>query len=152
MAFDAKRGVIVLRGGVDASGATNEVWEFNGERWIQQFPLNQPPAVEVANLTFDSVTNTILMFDGETLPTEQTADLRSYTFAAAHPAEQCIVDEDADHDDLSACDDPDCVGRCYPNCAATYGDCDRNVGPHCGDGTCNPTFEDYLLCPGDCQR
>ena len=151
MAFDVKRGVIVLQGGVDGSGATNELWEFDGDRWIQQFPLNPPAAPDAVNLAFDTVTNTILMFNGDT-PSDEAADLRSYTFASSHPAEQCIVDEDADQDGLSACADPDCVGRCYPNCAATFGSCDRNVGPHCGDGTCDPAFEDYLLCSSDCMR
>jgi hypothetical protein len=147
MAFDAKRGVIVLYGGQTFRALNNEVWEFDGERWTQQRPLNSPQGGLSPMLAFDTKTNSVLLVNpGQGLETKH------YTFASEYPAEQCVVDEDADHDDLSACDDPDCFGRCYPTCSATYSDCDRNVGPHCGDGTCNPTYEDYLLCPGDCQR
>ncbi len=150
MTYDAQRGVIVLVS-TDGINTNPDVWEFDGESWSQQFPLNPPAPANSFMLTFDTVTNTVLIVNGET-PATESADLRSYTFASSHPAEQCVTDEDGDHDGLSACADPDCFGRCYPTCSATYSDCDRNVGPHCGDGTCNPTFEDYLLCPGDCQR
>jgi hypothetical protein len=147
MAFDAKRGVIVLFGGQTEFGPSNEVWEFDGVRWTRQLPLNATVPSAAPLMTFDTLHNNVLLLAGATF----VDDLRSYTFTSAHPAEQCIAGTDGDNDGLSVCADPDCFGRCFPACSATYsGPCDRLTGPRCGDRLCNPALEDYAFCPGDC--
>lgn len=147
MAFDAKRGVIVLFGGQTEFGPSNEVWEFDGVRWTRQLPLNATVPSAAPLMTFDTLNNNVLLLAGATF----VDDLRSYTFRSEYPAEQCVTGTDVDNDGLSVCADPDCFGRCFPTCSATYsGPCDRLTGPRCGDGDCNADLEDYLLCPGDC--
>jgi cysteine-rich repeat protein len=152
MTFDYKRGVVVLFGGETKNGLSKESWEFDGEQWRQQVPLNAPIRSKSPLMTYDTTTNTPLLRAGSAF----AGDLRSYSFTSEFPTDQCVVETDLDADTLSACDDPDCFGRCFPQCSAQYSvggaACNRSSGSRCGDGECNPALEDYLLCPMDCQR
>lgn len=44
MAFDAARGVVVLFGGMSASGPLGDTWEWDGSRWTQRQPVHAPTA------------------------------------------------------------------------------------------------------------
>jgi cysteine-rich repeat protein len=159
MTFDYKRGVILLFGGETENGLSRESWEFDGTNWSPQAPLNAPLRSESSLMTYDTTTNTPLLLTGTLTRTPTSVkfanDLRSYTFRSEAPTEQCVAEKDFDGDKLFACDDPDCFGRCFPQCSAQYSvgaACSRTSGSRCGDGECNPALEDYLLCPMDCQR
>lgn len=68
MAYDQKRGVTVLFGGEDASGnqPLNEVWEWDGNSWVDKTPATGPTGRWFPNLAFDPVRQDILMYGGYT--------------------------------------------------------------------------------------
>jgi len=64
MAYDARRGVIVLFGGFAAAGALADTWEYDGADWKQRTPTTVPPARARHALAFDAARSTIVMFGG----------------------------------------------------------------------------------------
>ncbi len=69
MAYDADRNLTILFGGlvntgVASTGASNEMWVWDGMTWQQQFPAILPPARSGANMVYDRARNTIVLFGG----------------------------------------------------------------------------------------
>lgn len=104
---------------------------------------------------FDSTRGIVMMFGGRNfgIGIGDTWAF-SYSYLSLVAPDRCVANVDSDGDGLIGCGsenasiDPDCVGRCFPSCAA--GMCNVSE-PHCGDGFCNSALEDYWLCPVDCS-
>ena len=67
MAFDSRRGVVVLFGGTEsASGTTvlNDTWEWNGVTWTQRSPAAVPPARMFHAMAYDSARGVVVLFGG----------------------------------------------------------------------------------------
>lgn len=65
MTYDARDSVVVLFGGLSATGAPlGDTWTFHGGTWTQQFPSGSPPARYGAYMAFDTVDNYVLLFGG----------------------------------------------------------------------------------------
>jgi len=65
MAFDSKRGVTVLWGGMNEMQAwQNATWEWNGTTWAQITTKDSPTARRGAALGFDSKRNMMVLFGG----------------------------------------------------------------------------------------
>jgi hypothetical protein len=64
MAYDEKRGVVVLFGGVDAHGYLNDTWEWDGRQWQQRHPSNRPPAREDHRMIYNPQSGKIVLYGG----------------------------------------------------------------------------------------
>lgn len=65
LAYDSTRGVIILFGGYDSSGALlNDTWEWNGSTWVQANPALQPPRRAYHALAYDSSRGVTVLFGG----------------------------------------------------------------------------------------
>jgi hypothetical protein len=70
MAFDAKRGVVVMYGGTDSTGKPlGDTWEWDGESWSERcttMPCNvsMPPARSGHTLAYDAQRGRIVLFGG----------------------------------------------------------------------------------------
>ncbi len=65
MAYDARRGRVVLFGGVDRGGRLlGDTWEWDGARWIAMAPAASLSARNGAVMTFDRARNRVLLFGG----------------------------------------------------------------------------------------
>jgi cysteine-rich repeat protein len=71
MAYDARRGAIVLYGGAGASGPLGDTWEWNGVIWRQRTPKTVPPARTGHAMAFEAARGRIVMFGGGS-PTEHS--------------------------------------------------------------------------------
>ncbi len=70
MAYDAARNQTLLFGGKANTGKKfpenqNETWIWDGENWQQKSPATLPPARAGANLVYDRVRQSVLLFGGE---------------------------------------------------------------------------------------
>lgn len=141
LAFDAVRRVVVGFGNL-GSGAAN--WEWDGQAFSEANVVGSPGPV-AGLLSYDAAGNRLLVVDGfETW----------FLQAGSEATEDCLASEDLDGDGLAGCDDPDCWGRCTPDCLPHSTplwptDCDKTTNA-CGDGVCNASLETQALCPGDC--
>ncbi len=63
LAFDAKRGCVVLFGGDGRSGPLGDTWEWDGTRW-QQRATEGPAARTLTRLAYDPERNAVVMFGG----------------------------------------------------------------------------------------
>jgi cysteine-rich repeat protein len=156
-AFDEKLQRIV------AFSSNGETWELRSASDLsgwEKVDIDIAPAAAASVAQYDPVRQRTMLFFSGMQPSTW-----SYSLAAqvAQP-ELCIAGLDTDGDNLIACGDgvhpntadPDCFGRCYPTCALSSAiqsePCDSAPGyAHCGDGVCNPSFEDEFLCPTDCR-
>jgi hypothetical protein len=70
MAFDTKRGVLVLFGGIDGddtgspSNMRSDTWSWNGIQWTLHTPTQSPPPRYNAAMGYDPVRDRIVMFGG----------------------------------------------------------------------------------------
>ncbi len=65
MAYDSARGVTVLFGGMDPTGADlAETWIYDGTIWTQLFPATSPPARFFASMAYDEVRGRVVLFGG----------------------------------------------------------------------------------------
>ena len=69
MAFDEKRGVSVLFGGLqpDPTGQSifyDDTWEWDGKDWLQLAPSQRPPARQDASMFFDPARGTTVVYGG----------------------------------------------------------------------------------------
>jgi len=72
MAYDAKRGVILLFGGQDINGnALDDTWIWDGNDWTQVFPKTDPPERRGAQLFYDPQKSKIILAGGFTYPDEE---------------------------------------------------------------------------------
>jgi hypothetical protein len=66
LAYDSSRGVTVLFGGLaDQGGALRDTWEWDGQRWTEQFPATSPPATSNHAMAFDSRRGVVVLFSGQ---------------------------------------------------------------------------------------
>ncbi len=148
MAFDASRGRTVLFGG--GAHFVNDYWEYDGLSWMPRLTANQPAPRELHSMAYDAANQRVVMFGGIRTGTPFSADTWTFAFDNAGAAAEVCRDASADDDGdgLAGCDDPDCWARCAPSCPPGV-TCDA-AAPRCGDGSCAPALEDYVLCPADC--
>jgi cysteine-rich repeat protein len=64
MAFDYKRGRMVLFGGHDGTGYLNDTWEWDGATWTQLDTLLAPPGRTQAAMAWDPALHQIVLFGG----------------------------------------------------------------------------------------
>lgn len=60
MAYDQKRGVVILFGGDTGM----DTWAWNGQTWVQLFPASFPPARSGASMAYDAANSEIVLFGG----------------------------------------------------------------------------------------
>lgn len=136
LTYDPHRGSVLNFGGtLDTfwSGAMSE--RKSGQDWVM---VIDGPELRYPTMAFHALyQRTLVWGDGEL-----------WEFGWGDVNETCVSGLDGDHDGLVGCEDPDCWGRCTPECPPNSScsvDADR-----CGDGTCNPALESPRLCPQDC--
>ena len=61
--FDATRGEMVLFGGTDSTGMRNDLWSWNGARWLQ-LAADGPPARVMGGLAHDARRDRLVLFGG----------------------------------------------------------------------------------------
>jgi Galactose oxidase, central domain len=70
LAFDRSLRKVVLWGGLGATSPNpvylDDTWLFDGTTWTQVFPAHHPPAREDMVMTYDSVSQRVVMFGGFT--------------------------------------------------------------------------------------
>jgi len=66
MAYDAALGQVVMFGGTANAGFSdlNDTWVWNGVSWSQKFPATPPTPRSATALSYDSVTDQIVLFGG----------------------------------------------------------------------------------------
>ncbi len=139
LAFDGARRRLIL-----LAGRFGGTWEWLGHGWRQVTVANDDglSAIPEPNaMTYDALRGQMVFVDPNA----------SATWLSAHyavGAGACQAGMDPDGDGLTGCDDPDCWGFCNPSCPPGA-EC-NNVGPHCGDATCDPVLESCRLCSADC--
>lgn len=66
LAYDPRRGRVVLVGGIGPDGlALYDTWEWDGTAWSQPNPWNTPPSRAGHGLAFDPLTSRMVMFGGD---------------------------------------------------------------------------------------
>jgi hypothetical protein len=61
MAFDTRRGVCVVAGGVDSGGASlTDTWEWDGADWAL-VPMATAPALQFPTIVYDEVRGVVVM-------------------------------------------------------------------------------------------
>jgi cysteine-rich repeat protein len=73
MAYDARRGRMVVFGGRSGANFHGDTWEYDGSVWRQRWPATSPPARGGAGMVFDARRGVVVMFGG-TLGTTWLAD------------------------------------------------------------------------------
>jgi N-acetylneuraminic acid mutarotase len=69
IAFDSKRGKLVLFGGIDQAGTSlNDTWEWDGAKWIKRVSTSSPPARAAHAIAYDVVRGRTVLFGGQTGP------------------------------------------------------------------------------------
>jgi hypothetical protein len=64
MTFDARRGRMVLFGGVNSGTVPAQTWELEGDSWLASNTGSEPAARADAGLVYDSLRNRVVMFGG----------------------------------------------------------------------------------------
>ncbi len=62
--FDPVRGVAVMLGGTSAAGAAGDLWEWNGQQWLQRFDTGAPLQAQTPRLVFDSARSRVVAMNG----------------------------------------------------------------------------------------
>lgn len=118
--YDPLRQRVLMFGGKLPSGQLiNDTWEWNGATatWTQRFPVQSPPLRTNAAVAYDAIRGKVLVFGGLGPLGVRLDDIWAYGFEAPGvPVETCGVNDDADHDGLRGCFDPDCWATCTPTC------------------------------------
>lgn len=163
MTFDPVRGETCLIGGKGSAAADATLWCYNGSRWLASGG-GAAQNEYGGQLIYDSLRQRLVMINGGT-----RAAVSQHN--AAFAADTCFdAAVDSDGDGLFGCGsalggaDPDCWGRCSPECSPTTTAISGGAtlawpascavayptAMRCGDGTCQLQLEDYRLCPSDC--
>ena len=65
VAYDARRGVVVMFGGQGSNGALGDTWEWDGAAWRQRMPSGaQPSASAAAAMVYDAALERVVLFEG----------------------------------------------------------------------------------------
>ena len=151
MAFDPRRGHVVLFGGRSGGALLDDTWEWDHrtKEW-REVPTVIAPSVRYGGAMAQDATGALVVVGGVTTGSPSLSEIVRLRYERGlEPAERCVLaTEDLDRDGLMGCADPDCWTRCAPSCLPGT-TCDP-AQPHCGDSHCDQTVEDYLICPADC--
>jgi hypothetical protein len=72
MATDLARSRIVLFGGGNFFGLSNDTWEWDGNVWSLRLPATAPAPRRAAGMTYDSLRQRIVLYGGITTSSQQT--------------------------------------------------------------------------------
>jgi hypothetical protein len=64
MAYDSRRGRVLLFGGADSSGPLGDTWSFDGSHWSQLSPPTSPSARYEHAMTYDAARDRMVLFGG----------------------------------------------------------------------------------------
>ena len=64
MAYDARRGVVVMFGGENNQGLAHDVWEYDGIDWTRRASTGGPPGVLFGAMVFDAAHGAVAMIGG----------------------------------------------------------------------------------------
>lgn len=64
LAYDERRGVVVMFGGCGANGRLSDTWEWNGETWTQRSPFFSPPTLSGHGMFYDPVRKKVVLYGG----------------------------------------------------------------------------------------
>lgn len=64
MAFDARRGRLVVFGGRSTSNDLDDTWEWDGVTWLRATPTSRPSARADARMVYDSARGRVVLFGG----------------------------------------------------------------------------------------
>jgi cysteine-rich repeat protein len=141
---------MVITGGfsrLSSGDRKSDTWQLSSGIWSQRAVSTSLPPRGSPAIAFDAKAGRLVMFGG--LGNGYLGDTWVYSFASSSPIETCDGVADSDGDGLRGCADPDCYGRCDPDCPPGATVCNPNRR-RCGDGTCNAFLENHLLCDQDC--
>jgi cysteine-rich repeat protein len=148
MMWDPQRQRVVLYGG-RSQVTFADTWEWDGAAWTPVATDADAPARSGIVMTYDNINRRAMWFGGRSLVMSLASDTWQLGYRSQAPEERCLLSTaDDDGDGLAGCDDPDCWGRCTPDCPPATS-CATGL-PYCGDAQCAP-IEDSLICPEDCQ-
>ena len=149
MTYTAARGRIALLGGYDGERYLDDTWEWTGQSWQRIEPLGLAPAARYEHaIAYDAIGDRVLVFGG--YDGQRLDDIWDVGYLRnGQVYDSCVNDIDNDGDGFIGCDDPDCWAYCTPHCTPYTASCETAL-PHCGDGTCNRSLENFFNCPVDC--
>lgn len=64
--YNPANGTVVMFGGADRSGVSDETWTWDGQVWRRQHPASSPPAREFEYMGFDPAISKVVIFGGMT--------------------------------------------------------------------------------------
>jgi hypothetical protein len=64
MAYDERRGVVVLFGGNSEHGGLSDTWEWDGEQWTRHYPSSAPPVRWRHQLIYDNQLQSVVLYGG----------------------------------------------------------------------------------------
>ena len=64
MTYDPASGKVIMFGGDNGTTYLNDTWSFDGTTWTQIATQSAPPARTAAQMTYDSVTQKVVLFGG----------------------------------------------------------------------------------------
>ena len=64
MAFDEKKGVVVLYGGVRNGEQLSDTWEWDGTSWKEVFSSDNPPPLSGQEMVYDPIREKIILYGG----------------------------------------------------------------------------------------
>lgn len=89
MAYDAKKGYVVLFGGYGQSGPLNTTWMFKDGKWKELYPKSHPSARAFASMVYDAKDGYIVLFGGlttsDTAATNDTWKFANGDWTQLHP-------------------------------------------------------------------
>jgi cysteine-rich repeat protein len=148
MIYDSTLGKVILFGGVIGTTQYSDTWRLEGDNWalVQgEAPSFLTPRYGHA-MAYHAALGRVVLFGGFS-GTVYEKDTWFFRYDGGQPDENCLLDVDDDGDGRWGCDDPDCWGRCTPECSP-HMSCDLTA-PHCGDKIKNPALENCRNCPED---
>jgi hypothetical protein len=146
LVYDVRRAVL-------AAVTDRALWTYTGATWQRRRTISRG-GVPARAIAYNNMRGEIVRFGGVDPGTSDTWVLSFSTLI--DPPDRCDSVEDSDGDSLRGCGsglgngtaDPDCAARCNPMCF--LGEACAATLPHCGDGVCNSSIENYRFCPVDC--
>lgn len=151
LTYDGNRGELVNFGGTDDfSGFHNDAAALTPTGWSEVSVGLRPPARAGHIAFYDPLLHGTVISGGRSDSSGASrTDTWILRWESTTPDDACDGASDADGDGKAGCADPDCWGRCDPQCPPRMTSCAADR-PRCGDGQCNPDLETHTLCPEDC--
>jgi hypothetical protein len=177
MAYDRRRGRLVLFGGHANFTSKNDTWEWDGSVWSEKSPRTVPPGRADHGMAYDEARGTVIMFGGgdritwewdgddwhrlapSSAPPDRAATAMSYQAAIGEVV--LFGGRDASGESLAdtwlfgfrtSSGGETCTSGFDGNRNRLVGCADPDCAgtcTTCGDGQCGP-LDDCHACPGDC--